>query len=93
MKLTLPIVITAVFLSGLWAGSVFTYGKIGIFGYDPCWMTLADVRREARYQEELGDAGWNLDNPNIQNCVMVDPAWHHMGWREMTPSERRVAGQ
>jgi hypothetical protein len=93
MKFTLPIVITTVFLSGLWAGSVFTYAQLSMFGYHPCWMTFTDVRREARYQDSLGSAGWNMDNPKIQDCVMVDPAWTHKGWREMTTSERRAAGQ
>jgi hypothetical protein len=93
MKFTIPIVITAVFLSGLWAGSVFTYGKINVFGYNPCWVTFTDVMRERRYQDDLGEAGWNMDKPQIQGCVQVDPAWNYKGWRKMTVEERRVAGQ
>lgn len=49
--------------------------------------------RERRYQDDLGEAGWNMDKPQIQGCVQVDPAWNYKGWRKMTVEERRVAGQ
>lgn len=94
MKWKLAAVIVAVFFSGAWSGYALRYAQVGMFGYDPCWLTLADVSREARYQNNLGAKGWNFDNPEIiNNCVLVDPPYTFRGWREMTRSEIVEAGR
>lgn len=83
MKLKLAVAITAVFLGGAWSGYTLRYVQVGMFGYDPCWSTLVDISREAKYQERLGADGWNFENPKtLEECVEVKEGrrWH--GYRK-----------
>lgn len=88
MKVKLAIAITAVFLSGIWSGYVLRYAQVGMFGYEPCWNDLMDVNKERRFQDNLGDDGWDYRNATVGgNCVLVDPRYTFKGFRKMTRDE------
>lgn len=78
------------FAGGLWSGYAIRAAQIGIFGAQPCWTTLEDVKKEADWLYKT--KGWNTTNPDLNaDCVIVDSISYYDEYRAMTRREIRDA--
>lgn len=83
MKIKMAMILTAVFVGGLWSGYFYHFVQSSLFRHNPCWLTLVDVSQEARYQEELGRDGWDYENPKLKaKCVLIDEDHAWKGYRK-----------